>query len=187
MERVLFRAAEALWMVCAFSPIVVFAVQKIKKQMAIKMFAVGFVLYLIWSAAVLFRTVFPILLVVISGLVLVFLFGIFSDSDGYNAAAVVLGTAQCSMSYLAISAIASAEFLINKRTVSCCEETDYYDSLFLIVWAAIKAVAVFLSAFALKKLCSSPKMRETKAGLAGILTVAAAEMLPVELTKIIFY
>ena len=189
MYKSLFRLAEIIWIICALSPLAVFAVQKIKKRMEIKMFALGFGMYLIFRIAVLFDTVSPFLLPVITVVLLIFLFGFFSDFDGCSAAAA-LGIAQCSLTFLAISAIASLEVLMNYTSTSCYTDYDafghYNFSMFMIL-AAAKIVAVFASAFALKRLCSSPKMHGVKAGLLGVVTIAAAEMLPSLFIKLILY
>ena len=190
MYKNLFRLAEIIWIICALSPLAVFAVQKIKKRMKIKMFAIGFGLYLIFRIAVLFDVAAPFLLPVITVVLLIFLFGFFSCFDGYSAAAAALGIAQCSLTVLAISAIASLEALMNYTSTSCYTDYDafgYYNFSMFMISAAVKTVAVFASAFALKRLCSSPKMRGVKAGLLGVLTVAAAEMLPSLFIKLILY
>ena len=190
MYKSLFRLAEIIWIICALSPLVVFVVQKIKKRMEIKMFALGFGLYLIFRIAVLFETVSPFLLPVITVVLLIFLFRFFSDFDGYGAAAVTLGIAQCSLTVLAFSAIVSLEALMNYTSTSCYTDYDafgYYNFSMFMIFAAVKIAVVFASAFALKKLCSSPKMHGVKAGLLGVVTIAAAEMLPSLFIKFILY
>lgn len=180
MDRNLFTAAEAVWIICALSPAVTAVLLKGKKLTKIKFFAMGMAAAFLTGAITLVLGIaVRQLIVVVLPLAFLVMCGIyFSDCiDDTEALALSLGMSQLFLAFQVLwAALAIDEIMhIGDSGVCACHDeiVRYHSPAAFIAAALIRTAAALLIAFAVKKIFASEKLSRTKTSVLSAAVSAA--------------